>query len=114
MEAEYIAASEAVKEGVWLKEFLASLKVIDSASNPVTIYCDNQAAIKVSKDPKFHSKSKHIEGRYHYIRDVINRLKTIRLEYLPSVDMTADPLTKPLSQEVFCKHVCNMGLRPWN
>ena len=58
MEAEYIAASEAVKEGVWLKEFLASLKVIDSASNPVTIYCDNQAAIKVSKDPKFHSKSK--------------------------------------------------------
>ncbi|XP_020188850.1 uncharacterized protein [Aegilops tauschii subsp. strangulata] len=114
MEAEYIAASEAVKEGVWLKEFLASLVVVESASYPVTIFCDNQAAIKVSKDPKFHSKTKHIEGRYHYIRDVVNRLRTVRLDYLPSVDMVADPLTKPLSQEVFCKHVCNMGLRFWN
>jgi hypothetical protein len=114
MEAEYIAASEAVKEGVWLKEFLASLKVVTSASNPITIFCDNQAAIKVSKDPKFHSKTKHIEGRYHFIRDIINRLKTIRLEYLPSLDMVADPLTKPLSQESFCKHVSNMGLRLWS
>jgi hypothetical protein len=114
MEAEYIAASEAVKEGVWLKEFLASLGVVKSAANPVTIFCDNQAAIKVSKDPKFHSKSKHIEGKYHYIRDVINRLKTIRLQFLPSVDMVADPLTKPLSQETFCKHVHDMGLCVWN
>jgi hypothetical protein len=84
---------------------------VESASNPVTVYCDNQAAIKVSKDPKFHSRSKHIEGRYHYIRDVINRLKTVRLVFLPGVDMLADPLTKPLSQELFCKHVFNMGLR---
>jgi hypothetical protein len=88
--------------------------VVTSASNPVTIFCDNQAAIKVSKDPKFHSKTKHIEGRYHFIRDIINRLKTIRLEYLPSLDMVADPLTKPLSQESFCKHVSNMGLRLWS
>ena len=64
-------------------------------------FCDNMAAIKVSKDPKFHSKSKHIEGRYHYIRDVINRLRTIRLVYLSSNSMVADPLTKPLSQELF-------------
>ena len=111
MEVKYIAASEAAKEGVWLKEFLASLKVVESASQPITIFCDNMAAIKVSKDPKFHSKSKHIEGRYHYIRDVINRLKTIRLVYLSSTSMVADPLTKPLSQELFSKHVRDMGLQ---
>ncbi|WVZ67771.1 hypothetical protein U9M48_016810 [Paspalum notatum var. saurae] len=70
MEIEYIAASEAAKESVWLREFLALLKVVESASLPVTIFCDNITAIKVSKDPKFYSKSKHIEGRYHYIRDV--------------------------------------------
>ena len=69
------------------------------------------AAIKVSKDPKFHSKSKHIEGRYHYIRDVINRLKTIHLVYLPSTSMVADPLTKPLSQKLFSKHVRDTGLQ---
>jgi hypothetical protein len=97
MEAAHIAASEAAKEGVWLREFLASLKVVESASQPVTIFCDNMAAIKVSKDPKFHSKSRHIEGRYHYIRDVINRLGSISLVYLPSTSMVADPLTKHVS-----------------
>lgn len=99
MEAEYITASEAVKEGVWLREFLTSLEIVETAADPVTIYCDNQAAMKVSKDPKFHSKSKHIEARYHYIRDVINRLKTVELQYLPSTEMLADPLTKSLSQD---------------
>lgn len=67
MEAEYIAASEAVKEVVWLREFLASLKFIERAFDQVTIYCDNQAAIKVAKDPKFHSKTKHIEGITIYV-----------------------------------------------
>jgi hypothetical protein len=111
MEAEYIAAPEAAKEGMWLREFLASLKVVESASQPITIFCDNMATIKVSKDPKFHSKSKHIEGRYNYIRDVINRLKSIRLVYLPSTSMVADPLTKPVSQELFSKHTRDMGLQ---
>jgi hypothetical protein len=83
---------------------------VESASLPVTIFCDNMAAINVSKDPKFHSKSKHIGGRFYYIRDVINRLKSIRLVYLPSTNMVADPLTKPLSQELFSKHVRGMGL----
>ena len=72
------------------------------------LHANDMAAIKVSKDPKFHSKSKHIEGRYHYIRDVINRLKTICLVYLPGTSMVADPLTKPLSQELFSKHVRDM------
>ena len=111
MEAEYIAANEAVKDGVWLRNFLVSLEIVENVSDPVTVYCDNQAAIKLSKDPKFHSRARHIEGKYHYIIDVINRLKTVRLEFLPGTDMLADPLTKPLSQELFCKHVRNMGLR---
>lgn len=111
MEAEYIAANEAVKDGVWLRNFLVSLEIVENASDPVTVYCDNQAAIKLSKDPKFHSRARHIEGKHHYIRDVINRLKIVRLEFLPGTDMLADPLTKPLSQELFCKHARNMGLR---
>ena len=73
------------------------------------LHANDMAAIKVSKDPKFHSKSKHIEGRYHYIRDVINRLKTIHLVYLPSTSMVADPL--PLSQKLFSKHVRDTRLQ---
>ena len=64
MEAKYIAASEAVKEAVWLKDFLSTLKIVESVNKPITVHCDNQAALKVSRDPMFHSKSKHIEGRY--------------------------------------------------
>jgi hypothetical protein len=92
-EAKYIAASEAV----WLREFLVALEVVESASQLVTIFCDNMSAIKVAKDLKFHSKSKHIEGMFHYIRDVINRLKIIHLVYLASTSMVVDPLTKPSS-----------------
>ena len=66
-----------------------------------------------SRSPKIQSfiAKKHIEGRCHYIRDVINRLKTIRLVYLPGTSMVADPLTKPLSQELFFKHVRDMGFQ---
>jgi glycerol-3-phosphate cytidylyltransferase-like family protein len=110
MEAEYIAACEAVKEAVWLKEFLTTLKIVKSVESPITVFCDNQAAIKVAKDPRFHNKSKHIEARYHYIRDVVNRLKSVKLQFLPSVDMLADPLTKVVGQELFAKHVKGMGL----
>jgi hypothetical protein len=76
---------------------LVALKVVESVSQPVTIFCENMSAIKVAKDPKFHIKSKHIEGRFHYIRDVLNRLKTIRLVYLASTSMVADPLNYFLS-----------------
>jgi hypothetical protein len=55
MDAKYIVASEAAKEGVWLREFLASLKVVESASQPVTIFCDNMAAIKVYVGSEFPS-----------------------------------------------------------
>jgi hypothetical protein len=110
MEAEYISACEAVKEAVWLKEFLTTLKIVKSVESPITVFCDNQAAIKVAKDPRFHNKSKHIEARYHYIRDVVNRLKSVKLQFLPSVDMLADPLTKAVGQELFAKHVKGMGL----
>jgi len=110
MEAEYISACEAVKEAVWLREFLATLKIVQSVESPVTVFCDNQSAIKVAKDPRFHNKSKHIEARYHYIRDVVNRLKSVKLQFLPSTEMLADPLTKQIGQELFAKHVNAMGL----
>ena len=56
MEAEYIAASEVVKEAVWLKEFLSTLKIANSVNKPITVYCDNQAALKVSMDPSFKAR----------------------------------------------------------
>jgi len=65
MEAEYVAGSTAVQEGVWLRRFLREFGIVARAEEPVTIYCDSSAAIAYSKDPKYHGKTKYIDIRYH-------------------------------------------------
>ena len=72
-EAEYIAACEATKEAVWLKKFLMELKVVPVSSSPITLYCDNSGAVAQSKEPRNHGKGKHVERKYHLIRDIIQR-----------------------------------------
>ena len=61
-EAEYIAASEAAKEGVWIRKFLIHLGVFPNASSPLDLYCDNNGANAQAKDPQNHQKSKHVMG----------------------------------------------------
>ena len=68
-EAEYIAASEAAHEGVWMQEFISDLGVIPGASDPTTIFCDNTRAIAIAKEPRFHKRTKHIKGRFNSIHD---------------------------------------------
>ena len=53
-ESEYIAAAEAAKEAVWIKSFLMELGVVPSSSEPIRLYCDNNAAIAQSKEPRSH------------------------------------------------------------
>ena len=62
MEGEYIAASEAVKEAVWLKNFLLNLGVVPSAQSAITLYCDNSVAVANAKEPRSHKKGKHTQG----------------------------------------------------
>ena len=62
--AEYIAASEATKEAVWMKKFIAELGVMPSASSPVDLDCDNSGAIAQAKEPRAHQKYKHILRRF--------------------------------------------------
>ncbi|GFY91148.1 hypothetical protein Acr_07g0013440 [Actinidia rufa] len=69
MEAEYIAACEIAKEVVWLKTFLLELGVVPLAKGPIIFHCDNSASIAQSKDPRGHKKGKHIERKYHLIRE---------------------------------------------
>ena len=67
MEAEYIAASEAAKEAVWLKNFLSDLEVVPNMDKPITLYCDNSGAVANSREPRSHKRGKHIERKYHLI-----------------------------------------------
>ena len=67
MEAEYIAASEAAKEAVWLKNFLSDMEVVPNMDKPITLYCDNSGAVANSREPRSHKRGKHIERKYHLI-----------------------------------------------
>jgi hypothetical protein len=72
-ESEYIAASEAAKEGVWIKKFVTELRVVPSASGPLELYYDNNRAIAQAKEPRSHQKSKYVLRRYHLIREIVER-----------------------------------------
>ena len=66
-EAEYIAASRATKEGVWMRRFLIELGVFSNASSPLNLHCDNNGAIAQAKEPRNHQKSKHVLQKFHLI-----------------------------------------------
>ena len=77
MEAEYIAAYEAAKEVVWLKNFLLDLEVVPSAQSAITLYCDNSGAVANAKEPRSHKRGKHIERKYHLICEIVNKGDTV-------------------------------------
>src|SRR4051812_16513566 len=69
--AEYLAASEASKEGVWIRDFITLLGVVPDSANLLDLYCDNSGAIAQPREPTHHHKSKHIERRYHHRRQFV-------------------------------------------
>ena len=74
MEAEYVAACEAAKEAVWLRQFLIDLEVVPSANKQITIYCDNSGAVANSRELRSHKRGKHIERKYHLLREIMHRV----------------------------------------
>ena len=71
MNAEYVAASKAAKEAIWLRKFLMELGVIAKAIDPMILYCDNSVAVAQAKEPRNHRKGKHIERKYHLVREIV-------------------------------------------
>ena len=96
-EAEYIAASNAAKEVVWIKKFISELGIVPSIVDHIGLYCNNNGAIAQAKEPISHQRSKHILRRYHLIREIIDR-GYVKICKVPALDNIADPLTKPLAQ----------------
>lgn len=78
-EAEYVSATEASCEAIWLRRFLFDLEHI--RNDPTIIYCDNNSAIAMTENPVFHNRTKHIKLCYHFIRDLIQE-KENRLNYV--------------------------------
>ena len=92
-ESKYMVLSKAAAKAIWLRRLLQDLGF--PQSQPTSIYADNQSAIALTANPKFHSRSKHIDTQYHFTRDQILN-KQITLKYVPTMDMVADIFTKSL------------------
>lgn len=97
-ESEYIAASDAARETVWLRGLLAELKV--PCIKPTILYVDNQSAIKLVQRKDSHKRTKHIDVRYHYIRELVES-NQLMVEYIPSDKQLADIFTKLLPKDRF-------------
>lgn len=109
-ELEYIAVAEAAKEAVWIKNFLMELGVVPSSREPVNLYCDNNAAITQSKEPRLHNKSKHVLRKYHLLREIVMR-GDVAVSRVATEDNVTDPLTKGLPQQKHEQHVRGLWLR---
>lgn len=71
MKSKYIACSATMQEAVWLRRFLWWLGVTENANDPIMIYNDSMTSLAYTKDPKYHELTKHIDIRYHFVRDMI-------------------------------------------
>ena len=125
-EAEYMAMSMCAKTGIWLGQVLRDMGMgkylganshcvsiqedeAHRASSPIQLRGDNQAALTLVKDAHVHERSKHIDVSYHNIRDLHKR-NQIQVDFVPSQEMVADGLTKPLPRRIFERFIELMGL----
>ena len=110
MEAEYIASCEVAKESVWHKKFYTDLEVVPNMENPLALYCDNNGAVANSKEPKSHKRGKHIERKYHLIREIVPR-GDVAVMKIASEHNLVYPFTKTLPVRVFTGHLEGLGSR---
>ncbi|GJV41478.1 retrovirus-related pol polyprotein from transposon TNT 1-94 [Tanacetum coccineum] len=105
-EAEYVAATGCCTNILWMKSQLTDYDII---YEKVPIICDNTSAIAISNNPVLHSRTKHIDIRYHFIRDHILK-GDIELHFIPIQYQLVDILTKPLDEPTFKRLIVELGL----
>nr|CAN76412.1 hypothetical protein VITISV_018093 [Vitis vinifera] len=109
MEVEFVSCFEATSHGVWLKSFIFRLRVVDSISRSLKIYCDNSTAVFMTKNNRSNSRNKHIDIKYLAIRERVKE-KTVVIEHVSTELMITDPLTKGMPPLKFKDHVDRLGL----
>ena len=86
-------------------------RVFECELEATVVHCDNQSGIRLSENPVFHDRSKHIDIRYHFLRDCVH-MGTIKLEYIQTDEQVVDIFTKALCKQSFVKFRDKLGLLP--
>lgn len=97
-EAEYVAASTCACQTIWFERVLEEFGY--DTTEGIIIHCDNTSTIKLSKNPVFHGRCKHIGVRFHFLRDLVKEGR-VSLKHCGTQEQVADIFTKPLGREVF-------------
>ena len=105
-EAEYVAAASCCSQLLWM---ISTLSDFGLSYTHVPLLCDSTSAISVAKNPVLHSKTKHIDVRYHFLRDNVEKGR-IELSHVPTQNQLADILTKPLDQATFARLRGELGV----
>ncbi|GJV84472.1 putative RNA-directed DNA polymerase [Tanacetum coccineum] len=109
-QSEYMAASEAAMEAVWIRKFVEDLGVMPSISKPINMYCDNSAAIIFANEPGVMKGARHFLRRYHYVREQVESGE-IKLIKVHTDKNLADAFTKALPRGKVSEHANGIGLR---
>ncbi|KAL0400392.1 UNVERIFIED_CONTAM: Retrovirus-related Pol polyprotein from transposon TNT 1-94 [Sesamum radiatum] len=97
-ELEYVATTMGTCHAIWLRRLLSELYFVQDGATKIMV--DNKSAIALAKNPMFHDRSKHINARFHFIRDCIAN-KENEVEYVKTLDQVADTFTKALKKDRF-------------
>lgn len=108
-EVEYKETMIVACEAIFLRIMLEDLH--EQQEKPTQLMCDNQSSIKMTKNPFFHKKTKHIDIQYHFVWDLVQQ-GVIKIEYRGAYGQVADIFTKALSKEKFYKYRDDLGIFP--
>ena len=110
MMAEYVACYHATCHAMLLRNLISGLKIVDTISRPLKVYCDNNAAVSFSNSNSSTGVGLYLDTKYLFVRERVEE-NCITVEYINTNDMLADSLTKGLPPKTFVEHVARMVLK---
>lgn len=110
MMAEYVACYHATCHAMLLRNLIGGLKIVDTITRPLKLYCDNSAAVSFSNNNSSTGAGLYLDTKYLFVRERVEE-NCITVEYINTSDMLADSLTKGLPPKTFIEHVARMSLR---
>ena len=109
MAAKFVACYEASNNGIWLRNFVIGLHIVDCIERSLKLFCDNKSAVLYSNNNRSSTKSKHINIKFLIVKERVQSGQ-LSIEHIEANSMVADPLTKGVPPKVFHEHTTRMSV----